>query len=456
MKVDENAKLKREQIEINIVEMFKYICVRSVWVLLFAVIIAIIVPSLKYVNDKKNVTDMQEALGNSTQETDKLQSYIKELELYENAYKTEKEYRDNSVLMKLDYKNINTAAVQFYVSADEEYLLDALSAYTIYSNDGGLVADICEIDNSINESYLKEIIRVTCSNYGSYDVSSLIGIRIYGESRESCEHYVEIVTQVLNEYSDLLNSIGIQNKIDMIYENYYVALDNTVWTSQKTLNNTITEIENNIAVVQTEIDMLRSQGVTSAEEILNSNAEKNVAFSIKYAIVGFAIGLILALMFLVIKYLISSKVKYANELSEATGIQLIGDIRVNRKGISNRLFKNLIFKDKYAAVREERLIYKVKSMCDYHKAEEVTIIGNSEACEVDKVKSIEERLKEQKIALKKTGDVVNSIEAMKKLNSCENVIIVVLSNKTSYAYIEELMKLCAVKEANVLGYIYFD
>lgn len=444
MKIKESTMLKKEQIEINIVEMIKFIWSKSIWVIVCAIIIAILIPSLKYIVEKNNVEDTENIVEDVMTDSDILQSYTSSLEIYEKAYATEKDYRENSILMNLDYKNINTATIQFYVKAEEQMLLDALTAYTNYSNDGGLVSDVYKIDDTISERYLKEIIKVTCSNYGSYDVSSVIGIKVYGRDKDECSYYVGLVINALEAYSKLLNETGINHSIEKFYENYYMGQDSTVWTVQKNLTSTMTELENNITNIQTQIDTLRENGVKLPEEIENINSgEAKATFSIKYAIVGFVIGLILAIIFLIIKYMVNDKVKYATELSEITEISFIGEV----------LNKKEKCKDKYALVKSERLIYKIQSICKYYKTNEITLIGNVESCS-EELATISDRLNKEEIKVKVTGDVVGSIDAMKAFGSDESVILVALANETSYTYVEEIIKLCAVKESNVLGYIY--
>lgn len=454
MKVDENTKLKREQIEINIVEMFKYVCVRSLWVLLFAIVIAILIPLLKYAGDKRETTNIQSTSEEEMQEEEQLQNYMDNLEFYENVYQTEMNYRKNSILMKLDYKNINVGIIQFYVNANDEDLLDVMTAYSNYGNDGALLSDIYKLDNTVGETYLKEIIKLTCSNYSNYETSSVISVRVYAESEEDCSHYTQLVIQRLEEYSDLLNDVGIQNELNQFYEKYYIGQDSAVWTTQKNHNTTVKELENNITSIKNNIDMLKSQMDVQADG--SEKLASSVSFSIKYAIVGFALGLILAIIFFVIKYIISGKLKYPGELNEATGILYIGKIHGNIRNISEKIFGDILFKDRFALVREESMIYKIKSLCEHYKTTEVTVIGDKKAMDEEGLNELTARLKKENVVMKMTGDVVSDITAMKSLTTDESVVIAIKSGSTSYAYVEELVKLCAIKKSNIIGYIYID
>ena len=435
MKVDQNTRLKREQIEVNIVELLKYILSKALLIILISVVFAVAIPTVKYISDKNSAKDMQNELNQGVNATTKLQDYIDRLDIYEKIYLSELEYRENSILMQLDYKKINEAVLQFNVNASEEHVFDVVTAVSSYGTDGGLFADIYKVDNAINEEYLSEIIKVAGSGYSSSEVSAVISVKIYGLNEESCKKYAGLVTNALLAYSDVLQTAGIENNLVKYYESYAVIQDTNVWNSQKNHNTTVSEILTDISNLEITISTLRNQGYMSADEVQSGMLLDNVTFEFKYVILGFAVGVILAILVIAVKYIVSEKIKYEREFWEISGVDYIGNISKRSND-----------------VQLDRLYYKIKSMCELCNTDKVTFIGDFRGYD----KKVLSDFNKSGLTINDIGDVVNDVEALKKFEINDNVIITVSENITSYRELEELVKLCAVKQSNVLGYIYIN
>ena len=442
MKVNENM-LKSEQVEISITELCKYVCARIIWILIFSFILAIFVPLLKYFNDK-NALQNSEFEEEYKLQQEQLQSYCEQMEFYEQMLETEKKYKQDSVYINLDYKNINVVTLQFDIKTDENSLVDVMTAFYYYGNEGAMVKDIYELDDSLEPIYLKEVLRVTCSNYSVYDPSSVMSIRIYAESEDNCVKYAELVRQVLENYSNSLTEAGLSNEVVQMYEKYYIGQDAAIWSAQKTHSSTLIELKNNITTCETKIEELESI-------ITDNNVPQEAIFSKKYAVVGFAVGFMVAIMVLAVRYIISNKVKYDSEFKEMTGINCIGCLSTENRNLSEKIFNTLFKSDKYRIIKEERLFCQLQALCDVNDIKKISVIGDEKVCKENGLNLINKRIKN--VSLNVIGDIVQNIDAMNSLSYNDNAIFAIRINQTSYSYLEEMIKICSIKDVNVIGYI---
>ncbi len=436
--MEDNKKLDKKNIEINVFELVKYICKKAIWILVISLVIAGIVSIAKYVSDKNEYGSTQ-SNSNDSYESQKYESNLQHINFYEKAYESRKEYERESILMSLDSYNINVASIDFFIDAKEENIIDVMTAFSTYGNEGGLITDMYKKDSQIKEKYLYEIVSVSCSNYENYGTSSVMNIRVYGKTTEQCKHFVDIIKTVLNEYSARLNNIGIENNIKQCDESYFVDKDGNVFQIQKNFIDSLTEIENEITRLKEENSVYAAQGILPSGQIGTDKTEETVSFNIKYFILGLAIGLVLAVCVYAFKFILSGRVKYATELSEVRDIDYIGSI--------DKVKKN--------SAELEQLPCKIKWTCEYHDTSNISVVGNFLKATNDVEEFFKTNIKKLDINSKIVGDVVNDIDSMNKLMAGDNVIVVVLENETSYNYVDSLMENCILKKVNIMGYIYF-
>ena len=86
MRLEKNTKLNREQLEISIVEMCKYVFSKIAIFIIISILLAVLLPCLKYISDLSSSKDMQNELNQGANDTTKLQDYINRLDTYEEAY----------------------------------------------------------------------------------------------------------------------------------------------------------------------------------------------------------------------------------------------------------------------------------------------------------------------------------------------------------------------------------
>lgn len=436
--MDDNKKIDRRNFEVNVLELMKYIGKRFVVVLFISIAVAGIVLFAKYISDKNKFSTVQ-GEEHISYESQMYESNLEQIKFYETAYESRKEYEKESILMSLDSYNINSATVDFFINGKEEDIVDIMTAYSLYGNEGGLIADMCEKDNSIKEKYLYEIISVTCSDYEDYGKSSVMNVRVYGKTREQCQHFVEIIKDVLNEYSTHLNDIGIENQIKQCNENYFVDKDGNVFQIQRNFIALLTEIEDEISRLKEENALYEKQGIVPSNQVGQDEATNKASFDSKFFIIGLILGLIVAVCVYAFKFILSGKVKYATELSDARDVEYIGSVHKSKKKSEGL----------------QKLSCKIKWICEYHNTDSISIVGGFSKLEPDVQELFNAKITECGVNSKIVGDIVNDVDAMDKVLPGENVIIAVLENETSYNYIDSLIENCILKKANIIGYVYF-
>lgn len=437
-KLEGNKKMEKNSFEINVLELIIYICKKAVWIFLISLVVAFGISGAKYMSDKAKYTSGQENQNDSYQ-SQQYELNLEHLRFYKEAYESRKEYERESILMSLDSYNINVASIDFFVETKEEQIVDIMTAFSVYGNEGGLVEDIYKKNNEIGEKYLYEIVKIVCSTYENYGSSSVMNVRIYGKTKEQCQQLASLVRESLVEYSNQLNEIGIENNIKECNESYFMDKDGNIFSIQTNFIKSLQEIEEQIAILEQENALFAAQGVIPSSQIGASDAVANVSFSGKYFIIGLALGLIVAVCIFAFKFILSGKVKYATEVSEVKEIDYIGSIQMSKK--SNEQLN--------------KLTHRIKWTCDFYNTDNISVVGQFTKYEADVQELLDARINKHGVNGKIIGDIVSDIDAMNKLSAGDNVIIAIVENESSYTYINSLIENCALKKATVMGYIYF-
>ena len=93
MKIDENIKLKREQIEVNIIELCRYVCTKLVGILAFSLILSAAFTTLLYVSKTTGAKSNEDDGKYEITAEEKLANAEEKLALYEDTYERELEYK---------------------------------------------------------------------------------------------------------------------------------------------------------------------------------------------------------------------------------------------------------------------------------------------------------------------------------------------------------------------------
>lgn len=437
----DNRLIQIEQIEVKINELVMYIIRKFVYIFAIAILFSISVPLLKYylsikMNDK--------AIGGEQEyENQKLAIYEKQLDEYYRQYETMTDYSENSLLLKLDQDNTYALVIQFIIDTDTENLVDITTAYSNYYSNGNMSEEMKKLSDKNEGQYLEEIIRLNCSTYSNYESSSIINVKIYGDSEEFCKSYSEVIKKVIYDFSAKLNSADKKNEIKILSEEIVVGSFADIKSAKESKIAYIANLETNISNLSISIDEIRNSISVDGKNV----ATKKI-FDLKYVVIGFFGGIVLATIAFCIIYIFSNKIKYAKEISEYTNMLLLG--KISNNGTFNKKVNSGYDIDKQV----ELIINKIQMMYEIEN-KKINMISVSK--DKDKITSVFKNVDIDAEQISVYGDITEDIDTIKRFkNSYDNIVLVMYARHTNYNHINDILKICYTKQSKILGYIYVE
>ncbi|MGN1157556.1 MAG: hypothetical protein ACI4TK_15370, partial [Agathobacter sp.] len=354
---------------------------------------------------------------------DSLEENKKRLEDSKKAYELETEYWNQSVIMQIQEKEVHTMVTQFYVEASEENLTNAVNAYLNFIKNGALFAEIYDRDNTIGTKYLQEIISVSYATTTVSKDSAIFDIKIVYANKEDCIKYATYIKEIVLNYRDSLENVGVASELKIVDESYYVAKNTEYKKLQETELTTIESLRKSIDTLELKVQELEQQFLSPS-------------FSVKYAVLGGVAGVFISVLILLVKYICNVNIKTAEEIGERTEISMLGKALDDEK-------------------ETQLLISRIRSLFQNSENRDAFIIGIVDETVCKYWENIRLEVKKYDINLEVLGDVVNDSDAINGFEDNVNVVWCVSNKNTSYKYLNMLMDCCRVKKAKILGYAFY-
>ena len=260
--------------------------------------------------------------------------YIKSIDALNNQIDNQREYVACSILMQIDPENEAVTTAQLVVTIEDDFSsgIDAalVSSYSQDLQSGEYLAGLAD-ELGTNQGYLKELISVSFYSASSSlivvnsDVSTggagTITITVIGPTTDYTDKIMDsILEEVDCKYNELNESLVAHSIVVAGRQNYYMVDRNTRDLQYSAVNQFET-IQKQIDSYDKSLDELSSKiGVDDKDAIYayfsNESYDDNqstysLTASVKYALIGFAIGAFLVLVWVFIDYVFGKK--FANQ-----------------------------------------------------------------------------------------------------------------------------------------------
>ena len=380
-------------------------------------------------------------------------------------------------------KNANKYYSKFYVSDDElNNLVLKKVFYRFYSSASGLKEQL--IESTLSEDVYEKIkqvssdselfsdasMRVTVTSNDDKDsdiegeAESLLELSIIAANKEECNTIQEIVEKSLN--TQIINLQNIVPETSLSYMGEYYDKDLRGWVLQKQIeyatyirsnNEIMTAFTNNQINTLSEsqkayFNALSASVNNEQVEPTESVSKRTVA---KWMLIGFVLGTLLAVGYILIEYILSGVIKTNEDLVESYHIPVLAYINTSNKNYlfadTIRKLKNVnrtndINKISYIATDITNLLTKQNVDSVYFASVDNTVLEKQHA---DIIAN----------AICKTNpkttvyyeSIIDNETGLKELAAADCVVLFVELNKTERKSLEQYLNLCARYKALVLG-----
>ena len=453
----------KTEIYISVKDLIKE-CIRKIWIIIVAMVVfGILLAGFRYAKDKKNIANT--TVAESTEKVD-VEKIVDDLESDDYnqvmTYVDITNYRDqnrvytaDAKLMKINPYKVDTVLLQYYVNAeDENTRKDMAAAYLSYISGGSLAADVVE-NNDLEDSSsdIQELIQcdatgLTTGTSFYTENTNTINMYVYGVDEQDAKDIASYVKESMDAYSQKLSAVA-PHTLTLFEEQYsvtcatkLVSLKNDRFGNLITYNDRTTSYEGllsdkqkesaqKIVAAQKENDELEDSDETG--KTAKKDETPKASISKKYLVVGAFLGLVLAVVIIVLRYMFDPTIKTSKDLQMFYGTNFIGDV----------------------AQADGALLAasKIINMCSNRQIKKVLIAGKMASENEAAIKEVVDAVEKKGIVADIIGDILTDADAVQTLEAKTNVVLVEAVRKSKYEDFNQEKALCESLDAQLLGYI---
>lgn len=453
----------KTEIYISVKDLIKE-CIRKIWIIIVAMVVfGILLAGFRYAKDKKNIANT--TVAESTEKVD-VEKIVDDLERDDYnqvmTYVDLTNYRDqnrlytaDAKLMKINPYKVDTVLLQYYVNAeDENTRKDMAAAYLSYISGGSLAADVVE-NNDLEDSSsdIQELIQcdatgLTTGTAFYTENTNTINMYVYGVDEQDAKDIASYVKESMDAYSQKLSAVA-PHTLTLFEEQYsvtcatkLVSLKNDRFGNLMTYNDRTTSYEGLLSDKQKESAQKIVAAQKENDELEDSNetgktAKKDetpkASISKKYLVVGAFLGLVLAVVIIVLRYMFDPTIKTSKDLQMFYETNFIGDV----------------------AQADGALLAasKIINMCSNRQIKKVLIAGKMATENEAAIKEVVDAVEKKGIVADIIGDILTDADAVQTLEAKSNVVLVEAVRKSKYEDFNQEKALCESLDAQLLGYI---
>lgn len=429
---------------------------------------------------------------------------IKIYSLYEERFKELQNYLETSVLMQLDYKNVSTGVVTYYI--DEPYVVEyPVIEVKSYAND---IAEFYSL-NLLDEKTLERITEE--SGISAEDIrdlvvsvanSDIITITVIGPDEETCKKITGVLKERMQSYKP--NGDFGEYTVSLVSEEYFTKMDddvyskqidkindlNSIRTSRASIQNNMTDGQKKYFLAEMEYqDLLKNSDNAASDETGNAGETENASgesagdsssggdaegtvsgvnrpvsvkfspFDAKSAFIGFVAGIMLGCFIIIFSYILTPVVRTKENLVYGLKQTVLGTVWVQKDkkkflGGIDKLITKWFYGRETAfetGKRIEMLCAGIRVAMDKEGIQNLFVTGASEKGN-EVIGKLKEGLGEAVSA--KSGDcIVYSPESLKEFSSSDAVVWVETVGDSRYEEISKELELATQSKVKVLGFV---
>ncbi len=395
---------------------------------------------------------------------------------YVNLYENQVDYIQNSVFQKLNPYAINTVELKYQVKLNDEKSTPEKNTAMVQAYISSIFGE--KIEEALSNEFPNEeklflyydrtvVVDIALQDQGIFTVS------IYNDDKENLAKVSNAVKKVIEQSkAEVDNKFG-STTISLIGEVNMVKSDEGMYVAQQDNISSLNEIKDNIEEINKN---LTPRELAYVEYLVFHNCEssfidiaidtsappssKRLIISKKWILLGAMGMLILALLCIIVKYVVSGKLRNSIDLEEEVGIQLISTfddetsekkshqtkldkvIRAKRIGRQNRSRDaDIDLTATKLAMAAERMGFK--KIC--------IAVGTDVEADTSFIEAVIKACDKAEIVVAR--DIAKNAEAIRTMSDVDGLVLLEQMDKSKYSHIASEFQLCESYGVNVIGAI---
>ncbi|MCR4842840.1 MAG: hypothetical protein K5840_06230 [Eubacterium sp.] len=470
--------MMNEEMEIDLLDLIKK-CLKK-WPVILACMLAfaVVVPGLQYFRMSRSYeaqkAEIMSAATDDEEESDLPVLTLSQQEDVDRAIKNyelnieDENYISESIRLSLNYKAVDTVAIQFYIKANEN-VGDLKDAYISFINNSGYIEKVMESITWEDEpQYISELVNITfpgsnlstSSTFEQAITGAYFYVNVKAPDREKAEEVAAVIKEALEEEATVLDETIQKHKLTYLGDNYFQDVDDEIRedlaTIRERINNrqsTIANLENSFDDDQKEVweAYLEDQEVIEATEsgdALSQNQKAQIsaleepAFSKKFVVLGAIVGIFLAVLALTFFYVIGGKIHTTGEVA--------GQLKLSVLYAFTR-------KDRYQ-VDKAIFLSRLRVLCEKQGITEVDFVSTIEM-DGERMQLLEEIMSEAAsfgVAMHVGSSILTNPDAVTSAGNSGNVIFAETLEKSRRSDIVDSVGIMGELGIRILGAVTFE
>lgn len=467
----EYTNLDQERI-VTVSDLLKEILRRIGLVIILGIIVAALCCGYKYAKDSKAAKAANsEDTTTTIKLTDKEQTDVNNVIAVQDNMKEQQAYLDNSVLMQINAYDESRVTLQYrIITGDKQLSKDLLSAYDNYVTNGSLAQDMINHGIDMDLQYLTELLYFEKdSDKDEEDSDSTVitdtpaltfEIRVIHKNQKSCEELAAVIPECLSDFEQKLQESTGSHELNLVDQSYAEVVDQGLWTYKIDRVNSVVSMQERVDSLK---EKLSADQVALVEKNLQKadkkdDAKKEVVkahISKKYAVLGFGIGIILAILYIVISYIWRGTINNEKDVTYLYGVQLMGTLKgKNKKNALLRLGDKLRGKKPVDFSVEEAIVCAdVTGYCSRNQIQKLLLLSSEEVTETAWIDTLVKKLREAGVEATVETDILSSAAAREKAAGYEVAVLIAQVRRSAYDTLEQELGFCQLQNIQIAGAI---
>lgn len=463
-----NSWKKTEEIEINLVDLLKKLCVQWKQVLVCAVVFACLLGGYKYVKDNRAVQTASTAeLAEGVVLTDAEQkSVTAAIELAEEIDGIEK-YLEESIVMNIDPYHKDRVVLLYSIDdATKQTKQKIIEAYLNFLSSGGAIDALKENDSKkwdMDKSYLSELVSAYQRENSSYQIimndstaETLLYIETTGKDAEMAGELAADIQTVLESYYPTVKEIAGKHTLTLLNSEKSMKPDSGLMTAQHDkralLTTNLTTLKNLTDAFSEDQKLLYENAIIEEDEQPKAEEAASAGISKKYILLGFVGGIFLYCCVYACWYLLRDTVKSMEEIKDYYNFPFYGGI-VLKKGTKGN-GQDLTGSQKDAYEREKaQMMNRVRLACQKQETSTICLATDFSLNEQEKecLSGVSKQLNEWGVNTVLGENISGNISVWDELTKAGIVLMIYKIGTTTHQMIDEEMNFYLENDIAVIG-----
>ncbi len=415
---------------------------------------------------KKNQEELEKAM--STQDRDEVSAAV----ALKRQADERSAYMETSELMRINPYEENAVFLQYYVNA-ERYAADIREAYVTYISQGSLENELVCIVRDSDTAYYNaknSSDRAAYTNESGID-EQVFSIKIIGATADAAMELASKVKNSMQDYGKVVAANIAEHQLNLMDECSVVIQDQKLAELQNWNATTIKTICNNLDSMKNEmtgdqISLYTYRTTVTVDTIGTTNTavtDKTVTVSMKHAVIGAIVGIILACGVIVAAYLFAAALRNGEEVKTLYGVTVLGyvdDSVFGKKkvfGFIDRFFRKLRDgrRKKSGFEQEVQMVCaNILLNCEKRGNSEIVLLTSAAECIPEElVQMIIDRCTQRNVMVSFGTDIAYNAEMLEKLVKTGSAVLLEKEGASLYDEMYQEILLCKEHDVDVIGMI---